>query len=106
MQVLPNWRWAVELALPCVPALLLLRSDSKFFYYPVSLLLIGSAITAFAALTVCAVVMARNHDNHYGRFGQIAPLVSIGIVVAIALLLVLAGGRFWLESALHLPSPA
>ncbi len=54
MQVLPNWRWAVGLALPCVPALLLLRSDSRFFYYPVSLLLIASAITAFAALAVCA----------------------------------------------------
>jgi hypothetical protein len=50
--------------------------------------------------------MLRNQDNRYDNFGQIAPLAVIGIVVALGLLLALGGGRFWLEAALHLPSPA
>ncbi len=106
MRVLPNWRWPIGLALPCILALFLLRSDSQLVFYPFSLLLIASAITAFAALTVCAIVMLRNQDNRYDNFGQIAPLAAIGILVALGLLLALGGGRFWLEAALHLPSPA
>ncbi len=68
MRVLPNWRWAIGLVLPCVPALLLLRSGSSLVYYPVSMLLIASAITAFAALSTCAIVMLRNQDNRYDDF--------------------------------------
>ena len=106
MRVLPNWRWAIGMALPCVPALLLLRSGSSLVYYPVSMLLIASAITAFAALSTCAIVMLRNQDNRYDNFGQVTPLAAVGVVIAVALLLALGGGRFWLEAALHLPSPS
>lgn len=70
-----------------------------------SMLLIASAILAFAALTVCTIVMLRNQDNRYANFGQIAPLGAIGILVALGILLALGGGRFWLEAALHLPTP-
>ena len=71
-----------------------------------SLLLIASAITAFAALAVCAIVMLRNQDNRYDNFGQVTPLALVGIIVALGLLLALGGGRFWLEATLRLPSPA
>lgn len=106
VRILPSWKWPILLALPCVPVWLLLRTGSAVIYYPVSMALIASAIVAFGALAVCAIVMLRNQDNSYDRFDQLAPFVMVGFLIALAILLFLGGGRFWIESALGLPSPA
>lgn len=106
MRVLPNWWWPFVLLLPVGPIWLMLRSGSLVVFYPVSLLLIGAALTAFATLAVCASVMLRNRDNTYIRVGQISLVVTVGIAAAAIVLLGMAAGRFWLESYFHLVAPA
>jgi uncharacterized membrane protein len=103
-RILPSWRWPVGLALPCAVVWLLLESGSSLVYYPVSLLLIAAAVLAFATLAACAIVMLRNQDNKYATFQQFAPVAVAGIFIALLVLFVLGGGRFWLESALGLPA--
>jgi hypothetical protein len=83
-----------------------LRSGAKFVYYPTSLLLIASATTAFAALAVCTVVMLRNRDNTYGNFAQLVPLTVVGLLIAVSILLMMSGGRFWIERTFGLAAPA
>lgn len=97
MRVLPGIWWPFALLLPCLPIWVLLRSGSPAAYYLISLLLIAAAVTAFAALAVCASVMLRNRDNFYDRAGELSLTMMFGILVAVAILLFLSGGRFWLE---------
>ena len=106
MRVLPSWWWPIALLLPCIPAWLLLRTGSKLVYYPASLLLIAAAVTAFATLAVCAIVMLRNRDNIYFRGAQLVPLAAVGVLIAVAILLAMSGSRFWLERAFNLAAPA
>lgn len=106
MKVLPDWRWPIAMLLPCIPAWLLLKTGSRFVYYPMSILLIAAAITAFATLAVCAIVMLRNRDNSISRFDEVVPLVAVGLIIAVTILLSLSGGRFWLEQTFQLAPPA
>lgn len=106
MRVLPSWWWPLALLLPCLPTWLLLRTGSTLVFYPASLALILAAVTAFAALAVCAVVMLRNQDNVYANFAQLAPLVAVGVLIAVAILFLMGGGRFWLERTFGLVAPA
>lgn len=101
-RILPSWKWPIALALPSAGLWLLLESGARIVYYPVSLMLIASAILAFATLAACAIVMLRNQDNRYVSYQQLAPVSMAGIFVALIVLLVLGGGRFWLESTLGL----
>jgi uncharacterized membrane protein len=105
-RVLPSWWWVVLLLLPCLPAWLLLRTGSRIVYYPGSVLLIVAAVVAFAALSICATVMLRNRDNSYASFREVVPVAALGVVVAVAILLALSGGRFWLERTFGLSAPA
>lgn len=106
MRVLPNWWWPVALLVPVLPVWLLLRTGWKVVFYPASLGLIAAAVTAFATLAVCAIVMLRNRDNGYRQFDQLVPLATIGVLIAVALMLAISGGRFWMEDYFHLQPPA
>jgi hypothetical protein len=85
---------------------LLLRTGSKLVFYPSSLLLIAAAVTAFATLAISSIVMLRNRDNSYVHVAQIAPLAAAGVLIAVAILLAMSGGRFWLERSFNLAAPS
>ncbi|MEZ4531214.1 MAG: DUF2085 domain-containing protein [Thermomicrobiales bacterium] len=106
MRVLPSWWWPLALAVPCLPVWLLLQTDAGAVFYSISVALIASALVAFGALAACAIVMLRNRDNTYERWDQLAPLATAGFAIALVILLGLAGGRFWIESTLGLPTPS
>jgi uncharacterized membrane protein len=99
MRVLPNYWWPFLLLLPIVPVWLLIVSGSPLVYFPYSMLLMASAVIAFTTLVLCTVLMLRNRENEYERFAQVRPLTAVSIVIAIAIILAIGGGRFWLEAA-------
>jgi hypothetical protein len=47
--------------------------------------------------------MLLNRENRYERFEQLRSLTAISIVIALALILAIAGGRFWLEAVTNAP---
>jgi uncharacterized membrane protein len=103
-RVLPSWWWPLLLLLPVFPAWFLVQSGSSLVYVPYAIFVMVSAIVAFSTLVLCTLVMLRNRDNCYERFPQVIPSASVSIVVAIIVLLALAGARFWLEAATHVPA--
>jgi uncharacterized membrane protein len=105
MRVLPSWWWPMALLAPFVPAWLLLRTGATVAYYPASLILIASAISAFGALAVCSIVMLRNRDNTFVHVSQLQQLAAAGVLIAVTILLAMSGGRFWIERTFGLVSP-
>ncbi len=99
MRVLPAWWWPCLLILPIVPVRLLIESGSTLVYYPISMLLMGSAVIAFTTLVLCTLLMLLNRENEYERFSQARGLAAVSMLIAIAIIVAIGGGRFWLEAA-------
>lgn len=106
MRAIPSWWWPFALMAPLLPFWALLRTGSSLIFYPTSMALMGAALTAFSALAVCSIVMLRNRDNTYTSVAQLSSTLCLGIVIAAGILLLMSGGRFWLERAFGLGAPA
>lgn len=104
MRILPAWWWPILSLLPLLVIRPLLTFDSSPVYFLYSVLLMASAVIAFTTLVLCSTLMLANRENGFDRFSQILPLTAFSMVVAIGLILMLSGGRFWLESAIGVVS--
>lgn len=102
-RVIPTWWLPFLLILPLVPVRLLVGTGSDFVFYPFSLLLMSSALIAFTTLVLVTTVMLMNRENQFERFGQLRPMTAVSMLVAIAIILAIGGGRFWLEAVTHAP---
>ena len=102
-RVLPRWWMPFALLLPLIPVRLLIGTGSDLIYYPYSLLLMSSAVIAFTALVLVVTLMLLNRENQYERFDQLRTLSALSILIAIALILAIGGGRFWIEAVTNAP---
>lgn len=102
-RVIPTWWLPFLLLLPVVPVRLLIGTGSDLVFYPFSLLLMGSALIAFTTLVLVTAVMLLNRENQFERFGQLRPMAAASMLIAIAIILAIGGGRFWLEAVTHAP---
>jgi uncharacterized membrane protein len=103
-RVIPRWWFPIAMLLPLVPVRLLIGTGSDAIFYPYSFLLMVSAVVAFTTLVLVTTLMLLNRENRYERFDQLRMLTAISVVIAIALILAIGGGRFWLEAVTHAPA--
>lgn len=102
-RVVPSWWWAFALLLPLLPVRLMINTGSDPVFYLYSLLLIASAVIAFTTLVLVTGLMLLNRENQFDRFAQLRGVAAISMVIAIAIILAIGGGRFWLEAVTHAP---
>ena len=102
-RVVPRWWLPMAMLLPIIPVRLLIGTGSDLIFYPYSLLLMGSAVVAFTTLVLVTTLMLLNRENRYEQFSQLRTLTAVSIVVAIAIILAIGGGRFWLEAVTNAP---
>lgn len=65
--------------------------------------LMGSALAVLAGLMTVVVTMVRHRENLFRTFADIQPLLAAGVIAAIVVMALLAGGRFLVESVLATP---
>ena len=103
-RVLGGWWMPFALMLPIIPFRLLMGVDMNVIYYSLSILLMTSAVIAFTTLVLVTLVMLRNQENRYERFAQLRSMTAVSMLIAIAIILAIGGGRFWLEAVTHAPA--
>jgi uncharacterized membrane protein len=99
-----SWRDVEYCLLPLPVMLLALRSEASWLHVPISLLLMLSAWIVLATLALVTLLLATRHDERVMRIGQLHLPGAVGLVVGLAIMLVLAFGRAWLERTLGIPS--
>jgi uncharacterized membrane protein len=103
--VVASW-W--ELPVMVAPALALgLLAASRWtpLYRPITLLLILGAVLALFELMLAFLQLARRREGTARAPRDLAGPATLALLLAYAFMLSLAGGRFALEWALHLPQP-
>jgi uncharacterized membrane protein len=85
-------------ALQVPPALLLLVRPT-WLYLPIALGLVLSAVAVVSSLALVVLTILRRRENSYLRAGQLDRVGVLALLVGVAVMAVIAGGRFWLESA-------
>lgn len=90
--------------LPLAPYALLVSSGAPSLYVPLSLLLVGSAWLTMAMLALAVVILAFRFDDQLVRIEGLHMPGAAAAVIGLCIMLVLALGRVWLESALGIPS--
>lgn len=89
---------------PFVPYAIIVLSGAAWLYVPVSMLLMISAWTVLSLLTLSMILLALHLDDRVVQGRQLhLPGVFAG-VAGLAVMLVLAFGRVWLERVTGIPS--
>jgi len=101
--VVSRWSIPIALVLPVIPMRMLIGTGAELVYYPLSFFLMASAVMAFTALVLVTVLMLRNKENQFEHFEQLQGTTMVSMFVAIAIILAIGGGRFWLEAITHAP---
>lgn len=95
-----------ELALywiPFVPYAVVVMSGLDWLYVPVSMLLMLSAWMVLSMLTLSMVLLALHWDDRVRVSAHLHVPGAIAGVAGLAVMLVLAFGRVWLENTLGIP---
>jgi hypothetical protein len=77
--------------------LLLTRPD--WLYRPTALFLLCSAIAVITSLALVVLTIVRRRENSYRGVGQLDRIGVAALLVGVAVMAVIAGGRYWLEAA-------
>lgn len=80
-----------------LPYALLVLLTPPALYVPLSLLLIGSAVTVVGALCLVAVLLASRRDGMFATFGQAQQPALLAFVLALVVMATVGGGRYLLE---------
>jgi uncharacterized membrane protein len=80
-----------------VPFALLVLSGRGWLYAPVAVALLLSATAVVSALAVVVLTILRRRDNTYDRPAQLDGVAASALLVGLAVMALIAGGRFWLE---------
>ena len=80
-----------------VPFALLVLSGLGWLYVPVAVALLVSATAVVSALALVVLTILRRRDNSYDRLTQLDAAATGSLLVGLAVMALIAGGRFWLE---------
>jgi hypothetical protein len=92
-----TWREFALVVPAQIPFALLILSGWEWLSHIVTLLLVVSAVTVIASLALVAIVLIRRLDYHFDTAIDLQPHIASAIVVAVAVMALLSGGRFLLE---------
>jgi uncharacterized membrane protein len=90
--------------IPFVPYAVAVLSGATWLYAPLSVLLMLAAWSVLTLLTMSMVLLAFRWDDRVTMRGQLHAPGAIAGVAGLAVMLVLAFGRVWLERATGIPS--
>lgn len=90
--------------IPFVPYAIAVMSGAPWLYVPVAMVLMLSAWTVLSMLMLAMVLLALRWDDRVRRASQLHVPGVVSGVAGLAVMLVLAFGRAWLESALGIPA--
>lgn len=93
-------REVAEIVLLCSPYATLMLLRPEWLFLPITLLLLGSAWLTLTMLMFVMGVLATGQDGTYSTLRQLHVPVLGASTMALAVMLGLAGGRFWLERTL------
>lgn len=83
-----------------LPFALLVLSGWGWLSYPLSLLLVLSALAVVSSLALVAIVLFRRLDYTFGNATELQPTAAIALIAGVAVMALLSGGRFLLEHLL------
>jgi hypothetical protein len=86
-----------------LPFAALLTFDSRWIYYPVTLLLVTSAVMAFSVLSLITLVIAIRRDRTFDSFGDTQLQSTLAFLVAIVVIIGIGALRFIVEAATGAP---
>jgi uncharacterized membrane protein len=86
-----------------LPFAALLTFDSRWIYYPVTLLLVTSAVMAFSGLSLITLVIAIRRDRTFDSFGDTQLQSTLAFLVAIVVIIGIGALRFIVEAATGAP---
>jgi uncharacterized membrane protein len=89
---------------PFVPYAAAVLSGTAWLYVPLSMLLVIAAWCVLTLLTLSMVLLAMRWDDRVIRRSQLHVPGAIAGIAGLAVMLVLAFGRVWLERATGIPS--
>jgi uncharacterized membrane protein len=90
--------------IPFVPYAIAVMSGAAWLYVPLSLLLMLSAWIVLSLLALSMVLLAMKWDDRILRMVHLHVPGAIAGIAGLAIMLVLAFGRVWLENTLGIPS--
>ena len=86
-----------------VPFAVTVLAAPGWFYAPVALFLVVSAIVVVSSLTLVMWTIATRRDGLYSAIGELGLPATVALLLAIVVMASIAGGRFWLERTLGVP---
>jgi uncharacterized membrane protein len=93
-------RELAEIALLCCPYAYLILMEPGWLYLPVTLMLLGSAWLTLTLLMFVMVVLFLRRDGTFSTGLEMHVPVLGASILALGVMLGLAGGRFWVERTL------
>lgn len=93
-----------EIGVFLIPYVIAILLAPEVLYHPMSILLLFSAWTTLTALMLIVVVLSIRRDGTFVNAHQFHGPVLGASVLALALMVGLAGARYWLERMIGLPA--
>lgn len=103
-QIMDSWRDILASVAPLALVALVLWIAPAWLYVPFSSLLVFSAWMVLGTLALVTVLLLTRFDERVIQRGQLHIPGAVGLVLGLAVMLLLAFGRQWLESTLGIPS--
>jgi uncharacterized membrane protein len=96
------WEPFLILALQA-PLALAVLSGASWLYAPIAMALLLTATAVVSAMGLVVAVMVRTADNSFERAGELQGFAVVGLLVGLAAMATLGGGRFLLEALTNAP---
>lgn len=88
----------------CVAYIAVVSTRAGWLYQPVTYLLVVSAWLTLSLLVLVILVLATRRDRTFADIASLHLPAAVALVGGLVLMAALAGGRFWLEHRLGIPT--
>ena len=85
-----------------IPVVAIVLSDASWLAFPMTLLLVFSAVIVISSLALIAIVLFRYRDCTYSHPTELQGTATAALLTAIAVMALLSGGRFLLEDLMNI----
>lgn len=92
------------LLMGCIAYIALIETRAGWLYRPVAYLLVLSAWLTLSILVLVILVLATRRDRTFDSLEGLHVPAALALLGGLALMAALAGGRFWLEHRLGIPT--
>ncbi len=103
-RIVSRWWEPLSLLCGCLPVVAVLLSGWSPLLAPLTLMLVTSAVVAFSGLAMVALLLICGQENRFERIGELQRWIVAGGLTGIAIIGLLAAGRFMFEAWTHVPA--